>query len=160
MMTRPKRKRRMNFIPEVVYFKPAGIPLRFLDEVALSFDEIEALRLADFEGLNQIKSAKKMHVSQSTFQRILSFARKKVAEALVIGKAISLKGGEITMPNGIKMGRGGGRGRMGGQFTAGPGGKCVCTDPDCKHEIVHQAGVPCYKTKCPKCGSSMIRKVE
>jgi len=82
-----------------------------------------------------------------------------------------VKGGEIKMPNatrrgggagmGLRRGQaGGGRGRMGGQFAAGPGGKCVCTNPDCKHEIAHQAGVPCYKTKCPKCGSPMIRKIE
>jgi len=55
------------------------------------------------------------------------------------------------------LGRGGGRGRMGGQFRAGPGGNCVCVNPDCKHKIVHQAGMPCYQQKCPKCGSPMVR---
>jgi len=171
-MTRPKRKRMLGFVPEITYFKPAGVPLRFLDEVVLSLDEIEAVRLADFENQGQIKSAKKMHISQSTFQRILSSARSKTAEALVVGKAICLKGGEIKMPNikrgkgaGVGRGRGrgqvgGGKGSMGGQFAAGPGGKCVCTNPDCKHEIVHQTGVPCYQLKCPECDSSMIRKVE
>jgi len=153
----------MGFSPEVTYFKPAGIPLSFLDQTSLSLDELEALRLADFNQIDQIDAAKKMKVSQSTFQRILCSARKKVSGALVIGQAIKIEGGEISMPivpgMGRGRGRGMGRGRMGGQFSAGPGGVCLCTNQDCKNEIPHQTGVPCYKTKCPKCGSPMIRKV-
>jgi len=57
---------------------------------------------------------------------------------------------------GEKMQRGFGRGR--GPFAAGPGGECICTNPECKHTVPHQAGVPCYSMKCPKCGSPMIRK--
>lgn len=53
---------------------------------------------------------------------------------------------------------GAGRGRMGGSFAAGPGGKCQCTNPECKHVVPHQVGVPCYQAKCPKCGSPMIRQ--
>ena len=55
-------------------------------------------------------------------------------------------------------GGGGGRGRMGGPQQAGPGGVCVCTNPDCKHETSHQLGTPCYQLKCPKCGSPMVRQ--
>ena len=54
--------------------------------------------------------------------------------------------------------RGGGWGKMGGQSQAGPGGVCICTNPDCKKKVVHQAGVPCYRLKCPECGSPMIRQ--
>ena len=54
-------------------------------------------------------------------------------------------------------GRGAGRGRMGGPF-AGPTGCCVCTNPECKNKILHQVGIPCYQTKCPKCGSPMVRR--
>jgi predicted DNA-binding protein (UPF0251 family) len=61
-----------------------------LDEVNLGADEIEALRYCDLENLDQIKAAKKMKISQSTFQRILSQARKKVAGALIKGKAIRI----------------------------------------------------------------------
>ncbi|MGI5826428.1 MAG: hypothetical protein ACOX50_03380 [Patescibacteria group bacterium] len=50
-----------------------------------------------------------------------------------------------------------GRGRMGGN-SAGPGGICICTNPECKHETPHQVGVPCYQMKCSKCGSQMVRK--
>jgi len=61
-----------------------------LEEIALSKEELEALKLSDFQGLNQIEAAKKMATSQSTFQRILSSARKKVAAALVGGKALRI----------------------------------------------------------------------
>ncbi|MEA3355522.1 MAG: hypothetical protein U9Q63_03505 [Patescibacteria group bacterium] len=48
-------------------------------------------------------------------------------------------------------------GRMGGKFLAGPGGKCRCTNPDCDYKASHKIGIPCYKTRCVKCGSPMIR---
>ena len=59
---------------------------------------------------------------------------------------------------GAGKGRGLGRGRMGGPFAAGPTGSCVCTNPECKNDILHQDGIPCYQTKCPKCGSPMVRR--
>jgi predicted DNA-binding protein (UPF0251 family) len=69
--------------------------VRRLQEVDLGVDELEALRLVDDEGLDQVEAAKKMEVSQSTLQRILTLARKKVAKGLVGGKAIKIEGGEI-----------------------------------------------------------------
>ena len=89
-MPRPKLCRRINFDPRVKYFKPQGIPLRFLEEVELSMEEMEAVRLKNVEELDQTEAAKKMKTSQSTFQRILSSAYKKMAEALVEGKAIKI----------------------------------------------------------------------
>jgi len=96
-MPRPKRFRWIAFRPGVTYFKPRGIPLRFLEEVNLTVDELEALRLADFQGLEQIEAAKKMKISQSTFQRILTSARKKVSQGLVEGKAIRIEGGKVRI---------------------------------------------------------------
>ena len=61
-----------------------------LEEVDLSMDELEALRLCDVENLEQTEAAKKMKVSQSTLQRILTSAHKKIAEALIEGKAIKI----------------------------------------------------------------------
>ena len=156
-MPRPKRPRRISFLPSVSYFKPAGVALGGLEEVRLTVDELEALRLVDLKGWEQEKAARQMKVSQSTLQRILSQARLKVAEALVKGKAIKIKGGEVMMW-GFGRGFGRRRGRMGGPLAAGPGGSCVCTNPDCRHEVPHQAGQPCYQMKCPKCGSPMVRK--
>lgn len=158
-MARPKKKRIVNFNPEVTYFKPRGIPLSQLEEVKLAVDELEALRLADFEDIDQIKAAKKMKISQSTFQRILTSARKKVAEALVKGKAVEVKGGDYIMsPRFGRGGPAGGRGRMGGPYAAGPGGECQCTNPKCGYTVAHQRGLPCMQMKCPKCGSAMVRK--
>jgi uncharacterized protein len=76
----------------VFYFKPQGVPLRFLEEVLLEADEFEAIMLYDYQGLNQIEAAGRMHVSQPTFARILSRANKKVAQAIVEGKAIRIEG--------------------------------------------------------------------
>lgn len=90
-MTRPKKIRRVLFDPNVVYFKPRAVPLSLLEEVSLSLDELEALRLCDLKNLGQMEAANKMKVSQSTLQRILASARKKVAEALVGGKALKIK---------------------------------------------------------------------
>jgi len=79
------------FDPTVVYFKPRAVPLSVLEEVDLSTDELEALRLCDLNNLEQMKAAKKMNVSQSTFQRILSSARQKVSLALIEGRAIKIR---------------------------------------------------------------------
>ena len=161
-MPRPKRPRKVGFLPKITYFKPRGVPLSEMEEVALGVDEVEAIRLVDLNNLDQRKAAEEMEISQSTLQRILDGARKKIAQALILGKAIKVEGGEVMMPRFGKGGRGrmagGGRGRMGGPFQAGPGGTCVCVNPECKHEIPHLAGQPCYQQKCPKCGSPMIRK--
>ncbi|KPJ57028.1 hypothetical protein AMJ49_02615 [Parcubacteria bacterium DG_74_2] len=90
-MVRPLKPRRVLFNPNVVYFKPRAVPLSMLEEVDLSLDELEALRFCDYKNLEQTEAAKKMKISQSTLQRILSSARKKVAEALTEGKAIRIR---------------------------------------------------------------------
>jgi len=77
-MSRPPKCRRVAYMPEVTYFKPAGIPLRALEEVRLSIEEAEALRLKDMEGLEQEQAAEKMNISRPTFQRILTSARQKI----------------------------------------------------------------------------------
>ena len=89
-MVRPIKPRRVFFDPDVTYFKPRAVPLSMLEEVVLGIDELEALRLCDLKNLEQTEAAKKMKVSQSTLQRILTSARKKIAEALIEGKAIKI----------------------------------------------------------------------
>ncbi len=96
-MPRPPRCRRVSYMPEVTYFKPAGIPLRALEEVRMSIEEAEALRLKDLEGLEQEQGAKKMNVSRPTFQRVLASARQKIAYALINGKTIRIDGGNFEM---------------------------------------------------------------
>lgn len=94
-MPRPIRCRRIAFLPGTTYFKPAGIPLRFLEEVCLSLEEAEAIRLRDIEDLEQEEAATRMNVSRATYQRVLESARKKVADALLNGKAIRIEGGNF-----------------------------------------------------------------
>jgi len=89
--------RRVNFIPEITYFKPAGVPLARLQEVCLSVEEAEAIRLKDLEGLEQEECAQRMNVSRTTFSRVLNSARQKMADALLSGKAIRIEGGNFEM---------------------------------------------------------------
>jgi predicted DNA-binding protein (UPF0251 family) len=89
--------RRVDSLPQVTYFKPAGIPLAQLQEVRLSIEEAEAIRLKDIEGLEQDDCAQKMSVSRPTFARILLSARQKIADALLNGKAIRIEGGNYEM---------------------------------------------------------------
>ena len=96
-MPRPPKCRRVAFMPDVTYFKPAGIPLRVLEEVQLSVEEAEAIRLKDLEGLEQEEGAEKMNISRPTFQRVLAAARQKMADALLNGKAIRIEGGVFEL---------------------------------------------------------------
>jgi len=97
-MPRPVKCRRVSFMPGSTYFKPAGIPMRLLEENSVSVEEMEAIRLRDIDHLEQTECAAKMNVSRPTFQRILASARSKIADALINGKAITIEGGnfEIT----------------------------------------------------------------
>ena len=90
-MARPIKPRRVFFDPNVTYFKPRAVPLAMLEEVGLNIDELEALRLCDYKNLEQTEAAKKMKISQSTLQRILTSVRKKLAQALIEGKAIKIR---------------------------------------------------------------------
>lgn len=96
-MSRPIKCRRVAYMPEVNYFKPAGIPLRDLGEVVLSVEEAEALRLKELEWLDQEQAAARMNISRPTFQRVLASARQKIADGILNGKAIRIEGGNFEM---------------------------------------------------------------
>jgi uncharacterized protein len=96
-MARPRQCRRVGSMPESNYFKQRGVPLSALEEVILTVDEFEAIRLADLEDLYQEQAAEKMNISRQTFGRIIESAHKKVADALVKGKALKIEGGEFEM---------------------------------------------------------------
>lgn len=89
-MPRPRLYRKIEFNPNITYFKPQGVPMRELEIVELTAEEIEAYRLRHINDMEQQKAADKMHTSQSTYQRILYSAYKKIADALINGKAIKI----------------------------------------------------------------------
>jgi predicted DNA-binding protein (UPF0251 family) len=135
-MARPINCRRVSSMPESNYFKPRGIPLRMLEEIILTIDEFEAIRLADLEGLYQEQSAEKMNISRQTFGRIIESAHKKVAEALVRGKALKIEGGEFEMAAMREF-------------------RCY----DCQHtwRLPYGTGRP---ENCPSCKSGNIQRAE
>lgn len=96
-MPRPRCRRNIGFLPQVTYFKPAGIRMAELDEVVLQHDELEAIRLKDLLGESQEEAARKMNVSQPTFHRLLLSAHEKIAHAIVNGKALRIEGGNVAI---------------------------------------------------------------
>ncbi len=135
-MPRPRLCRRVCCEPCFIYFKPAGIRMIDLEESILTVDEFEAVRWKDWEGLEQEAAAERMGISQPTFHRMLSSARRKIADALVNGKAIRIEGGFFK--------------------TAGPR-KSQC--PKCGHgwEIPQGAG---RQPDCPRCRHASIHRAE
>ena len=135
-MARPINCRRVSSMPESNYFKPRGIPLSVLEEIVLTVDELEAIRLADLDGLYQEQAAERMKISRQTFGRIIESAHKKVAEALVQGKALKIEGGEFEMASTRK-------------FRCG----------DCQHswELPYGTGRP---ESCPSCLSGNIHRAQ
>ncbi len=133
-MARPPKIRRVECLPIVSLFKPVGLSAREIGEVTLSLDELEALRLKDYEGLEQEECAVRMQISRPTFQRILVAARKKVAAALVEGHVLRVEGGNYQV---------------------------VSRKMECEVCRSHFE-VPCgrRKTSCPECGSRQINCLE
>lgn len=96
-MPRPVKFRIMDGYPGALVYKPAGVPKRDLEEMVLTFDEFEAIRLADHEGCYQEDAAARMGVSRQTFGNIIVAARRKIAACLVDGKALRIEGGFVEM---------------------------------------------------------------
>jgi len=101
-MPRPFQLRQVAHPPRVRGFKPMGIPMRELEVLSLPLDELEALRLADRDGLYQEEAAARMGISRVTFGRILQKARAKVAEALLDGKALVVGEGPVVFSPGTE----------------------------------------------------------
>jgi predicted DNA-binding protein (UPF0251 family) len=126
-MPRPPHCRRVGRLPQSTYYKPRGIPLSILQHVTLTVDELEAIRLADLQGLYQEQAAEKMKISRQTFGRILESAHKKIADALVNAKALAIEGGSFELDAGATVGepphrfRGGFGGRGHGRRGHGRG---------------------------------------
>ena len=94
-MPRPHCTRTIQGKPQATTFKPAGVPIIALEEVVVTLDEFEAIRLADLDRLYQERAAEQMGVSRPTFSRIIDAAHAKIADAIVHGKAIRIEGGAV-----------------------------------------------------------------
>ena len=135
-MPRPLRRRFVGRLPVSSYFKPGGVPLSQLDEVVLTIDELEAIRLADFEGMYHEQAAERMKVSRQTFGRIVGSAHRKIADALVEGKALRVNGGEYEVPDMRTF---------------------QCSDCARTWQVPHGAGRP---SGCPSCVSQNFHRAE
>jgi len=133
-MSRPFKCRHIGCEPGINYFKPRGIPLAGLQQVVLTVDEYEAVRLADLEGLYQEEAAKKMKISRQTFGNIISSARGKIADAIINGKAIKIEGGVYTKA---------------GTRTF------ICEDCTHEWELSYGTGRP---RECPQCKNNNIHR--
>jgi predicted DNA-binding protein (UPF0251 family) len=111
-MPRPKKPRFVSGYPAIAAFVPQGMSIT--GEVFMSLEELEAIRLSDFEHLDQETAANMMEVSRHTYGRILTSARSLVAEALVTGKSLKIEGGTYEF-----RGMGRGRRRRGGRRRGG-----------------------------------------
>lgn len=129
---RPFKCRTVEGEPVVTCFKPNGIPAKLLEEIILTVDELEAVRLDDFEGLYQEEAAKKMGISRQTFGNIITSAHKKIADCIVNGKALKIKGGTISMKR-----------------------RFLCSG--CKNEWEEPFGTG-RPEECPKCGSKKFQR--
>lgn len=133
-MSRPHKCRRIGCNPRTGYFKPQGIPVRQLEEVNLTLDELEAVRLADLEGMYQEQGASRMDISRQTFGNIIVSAHKKIADALLNAKALKIAGGTYIRAEMKKF-------------------KCC----DCNHvwKVTHGTARP---TGCPHCKNAEIQR--
>jgi uncharacterized protein len=98
-MARPKCCRKIASLPDVWNYAPEGESSSSLEEVVLTLDELEAIKLADFEGLYQEESAVKMGISRQTFGRVIESAHKKIADAILHGKVLKIDGGTVSVGN-------------------------------------------------------------
>ena len=136
-MSRPKKIRNIVCDPDICYFKPRGVPLRDLEEVGLTVDEYEAIRLADLFGLSHEEAGKRMGVSRATFGRIIQNARRVVADALVNGMAIRIEGGVYKAAD-----------REAASFICDECGQEWKELPDTEHAF-----------KCPRCNRDKVRQL-
>ena len=114
-MPRPKKTRMVSAYPTIVAFVPEGVTIR--GEVVMSVDELEAIKLSDFEHMDQETAAEMMNISRHTYGRILTNARSAAAQALVTGQILRIEGGnyELRGPGSSRRHRGGREGRNGGR---------------------------------------------
>jgi predicted DNA-binding protein (UPF0251 family) len=136
-MARPVKLRCVEQLPSTSFFRPLGVPRNFLQTVRLSIEEVEAIRLKDLEGWEQEECAEKMHISRPTFHRVLESGRRKVADALINGKAIEIEGGNFELAR----------------------RRFRCSDDGHEWDVPFEAMARGLKLSCPRCFSGNIQPV-
>lgn len=131
-MSRPCKMRRVICNPQISTFKPCGKTQKVTETISLTLDELEAIRLADYEGLYQEQAAAKMKISRQTFGNIISSAHKKIADFLINSKYLSVTGGNIQID------------------------KCLLVCASCNHTWSVRRGAE-KPAACPDCGSFDFR---
>lgn len=139
-MSRPHKERRIEQLPPVTHYKPAGVPLRELEEITLNIDEMEAIRLADIEQLDQASAAERMEISRPTFHRIVNTAHQKIAAALWQGYALRVDGGNFRVEHRCQTGL--------RHFT--------CQTCGHKWTLPHGTGQRCHDLSCPACKADTV----
>jgi uncharacterized protein len=137
-MPRPCKLRSVACNPSVKGFKPCGAFAQRGDKVSLTIDELEAIRLADYDGLYQEQAAEKMKISRQTFGNIIASAHKKVADFLINSKQLLVEGGTVEIK------------------------KCTFMCSDCRHTWSITCG-SAKPSECPECKSSefnCIKKIK
>jgi predicted DNA-binding protein (UPF0251 family) len=129
-MSRPKKDRTVAFPPLYTSFKPTGVRTRNLRRINLSLDEYEALRLADYEGLDHLQAAQRLGISRPTFTRLIDAAHRKIALFVQDGCALTIDGGAC-------------------HFT---GNIYTCTD--CGRQF--RSRIDTVIEHCPECGSDRL----
>ncbi len=135
-MPRPRRPRRIYGPPRFRHFKPVGVPRRLLDTVTLTVDEYEAVRLADYEGLDQQPASERMNISRTTFSRLVDGARRKLAAILIEGKELRIEGGDVDFAHTLQLCR-------------------DCGDEELRETAVADEGTDSDEA-CPACGSENV----
>ena len=130
-MPRPCKLRRVLCNPQAISFRPSAISKPGIETITLTRDELESIRLADFEGLYQEQAAGKMKISRQTFGNIILSAHKKVADFLINSKLLSIEGGPVQVD------------------------RCGFTCTVCRHTWKVQCGTERPK-ECPQCKSSDV----
>jgi len=141
-MGRPHKERRVEQLPPVTHYKPAGIPLRSMEEITLTIEEMEAIRLADVEQLDQATAAERMEVSRPTFHRIVNAAHQKIATALWQGYALRVEGGTFRIAHRRQQGL----------------RHFLCHACGHKWTLPHGNGQRCHALMCPACQSASVSR--
>lgn len=177
IMARPKRIRKMTNPPHFKGFRPIGLS-DGNNPVVLNYEEYEAIRLSDFELHGQVEAARIMEISRPTYARIYESARRKVAQAFVLGKPIVFEGGKVYFDSEWYSCK-----KCGCWFnhpekdvevescalcgssqfeqylkTDADLSVNICLCPECGQERIQSSDEPCQKEVCSNCSCVMIKK--